>query len=364
MADPAPDGHGTQRLLVLITGTGRSGTSTISGTLSHLGLNVPGPYLGANKSNPKGFFESKWAVQFHKRITRRARINDFDGRPSALALARDAVTPGLRGDLRDFLVEHRDEAPQLVVKDPRTVWSQYLWSEVAEEVGLSIRYLSMLRHPAEVIGSRANYYASKADEAQRKRYETFNIARWINSCIISERETRGARRTFVQYNDLLDDWRSALATVRDDLGLTYDSDLAADVPHRVDEFIDPDLRRIRVTWDDVDVPERLRELAEEIWQNLVVLSRGGGDDASVSANLDSLGEGYRELFEESIAIAHDEIESAAGKAKRQGAKEAREKLPRERSEGDAAEPPAATPSTGAVPRGLAAVRRRLRPNRS
>ena len=59
-------------VLVLVTGTGRSGTSTISGTLHHLGLAVPGPFLGANKSNPKGFFESTWAVEFHQKIARAA----------------------------------------------------------------------------------------------------------------------------------------------------------------------------------------------------------------------------------------------------------------------------------------------------
>jgi hypothetical protein len=65
MADRVSDMAG---VLVLITGTGRSGTSTMSGTLHHLGLHVPGPYLGSNESNPKGFFESRWAVRFHKRL--------------------------------------------------------------------------------------------------------------------------------------------------------------------------------------------------------------------------------------------------------------------------------------------------------
>lgn len=342
-------------LLILVTGTGRSGTSTIAGTLHHLGLDVPGPYLGANKSNPKGFFESKWAVQFHKRITKRARINDFDSRPDALDLARDAVTPQLRTELAEFLAGHAD-SPQVVVKDPRTVWSQYLWAEAAGLAGLSIRYLSMLRHPAEVIGSRANYYASKADEAQRKRYETFNIARWINSSVISERETRGARRTFVAYNDLLGDWRSALSRVRDDLGLNFDYDLAPGTHHPVDDFIDPDLRRIRVTWDDLDVPVSVRQIAQEIWDNLAVLRDNGGNDAEASQRMDALGERYQELLAESVAIAHDEIESAVGKAKRQGAREAREKLLAEQS----ADVPADPSPDDTLPRGLAAVRRRLR----
>jgi hypothetical protein len=80
-----------QKTLVLITGTGRSGTSTMAGTLHHLGLAVPGPYLGANDSNPKGFYESRWATRFHKRITAAARIHDMDSRPTAFDRVQAAV---------------------------------------------------------------------------------------------------------------------------------------------------------------------------------------------------------------------------------------------------------------------------------
>ena len=126
------------KTLVLITGTGRSGTSTMSGTLHHLGLHVPGPYLGANESNPKGFFESSWAVQFHKQITAAARINDFDSRPSAFARSQAAITPELRGQLAAYLAENALGHDQVVVKDPRSVWAQALWQEVAAESGFDI----------------------------------------------------------------------------------------------------------------------------------------------------------------------------------------------------------------------------------
>ena len=89
-----PDQASTEPVLVLITGTGRSGTSTMSGTLHHLGLFVPGPYLGANASNPKGFYESRWAIKFHKRITAAAGIttSTADRRPSTGA-GRDPHAP-------------------------------------------------------------------------------------------------------------------------------------------------------------------------------------------------------------------------------------------------------------------------------
>lgn len=318
--------------LVLITGTGRSGTSTMSGTLHHLGLNVPGPHLGANESNPKGFFESKWAVAFHKEITKAAGINEFDSRPTAFDRARTAITAERRQRLVDFLTEHATEGDQLVVKDPRTVWTQALWREAAEQAGLEIRYISMLRHPAEVVGSRATYYSNPSDEDERRRYETFNVARWINSSVISERETRGFPRAFVRYTDLLESWRPVLAGLGEDLGLHYDVDLASGEPSPVDEFIDPDLRRHRVTWDELQVPADLQDIAQQIWDALEVLADAHGDDAAASARIEEQGVRFARLFADSAAISHDAMEEARTEARRAGARAARERLATEAAE--------------------------------
>jgi len=330
MPESTSDTDASGGRLVLITGTGRSGTSTASGTLSHLGLHVPGPYLGANRSNPKGFFESKWAVKFHKRLYEQACINDFDGRPEAIELVREAITPALRDELRAFLERVSKGHGQIVVKDPRTVWCQALWADAAADVGLSIRYLSMLRHPAEVLGSRTEYYASGADDARRRYYATCSLGRWINSCVTNERETRTARRTFVRYVDLLDDWRTTMRKVRDDLAITYDSDVADDVTHPVDEFIDPDLRRVQVGWDDVDVPAQLRDIAEQAWQEQCVLADADGHDEAASNRMDELGDAYAQVLRDAQAVAHDASEQAVRKAEVTAVRKEREAV-RERA---------------------------------
>lgn len=307
------------RTLVLITGTGRSGTSTMSGTLHHLGLHVPGPYLGANESNPKGFFESKWAVKFHKQITVAAGINDFDSRPAAFEMAQAAINDELRGELRDFLVREGKGHDQVVVKDPRSVWAQGLWRAAAEDTGFSIRYISMMRHPAEVVGSRTTYYANPNDEAKRRSYETFNVARWINSSLVSERQTRGQSRAFVSYPALLEDWRPVLVGLAEDFGLTYDVDVAGGAPSPVDDFIDPDLRRHQVTWDDLDVPDELRDIAQRTWDALVALAAARGVDEAASAEIDAQSERYARLFAASADIAHDALETERTDAKRKAA---------------------------------------------
>ena len=292
--------------LVLITGTGRSGTSTMSGMLHHLGLYVPGPHLGANDSNPKGFFESSWAVRFHSRLAERAGINIFDSRPAAFERAQKAITPQTRDRLEKFLAEHAAIDDQVVVKDPRTVWVQNLWREAGETAGLSIRYVSMLRHPAEVIGSRTTYYTGgEATPEKRRRYEIFNVARWINNSIINERETRGHPRAFVRYTDLLTNWRPVAVRLRDELGLRFNHDLGTDHSD-VDDFIDPDLRRHAVTWDELDVPAYLQEIAQRIWDALEVLADApGGKAPTASAAMDELALEFARVLADADAINHD-----------------------------------------------------------
>jgi len=316
------------RLLVLITGTGRSGTSTMSGALHHLGLYVPGPYLGANPSNPKGFFESKWAINFHKRIATRAGIDDFDSRPAAWARAQEAVTPGLREELVDFLRAKSAEHDQVVVKDPRSVWVQGLWREAAEAAGLGIRYVSMLRHPAEVVGSRSEYYAQQADEDRRRHYEIISVARWVNSQLISERETRDQPRAFVKYVDLLEDWRPVAARLATDLGLSYEHEVRPGEHHPVDDFIDPSLRRLKVTWADLAIPRDLESLAEAVWTELETLDEAGGVAPEASARLDEHSVTYRRLLSDAAAISHDLLGEARADAKREGERETHDRLAR------------------------------------
>jgi hypothetical protein len=314
-------------VLVLITGTGRSGTSTMSGTFHHLGLHVPGPYLGSNESNPKGFFESRWAVRFHKGLVDRAGIHEFDSRPQAIERVRAAITPADRERLGAYLAKQAAVSDQVVVKDPRSVWVQELWREVGAAHGLDIRYVSMLRHPAEVVGSRTTYYsgheAGRSAEADRKRrdYAIFNVARWVNSSLVNERETRGRPRAFVRYTDLLDNWRPVLATLRDGLGLRYEF---SGEHHPVDDFIDPGLRRHTVQWDELDIPRDLQEVAQSVWDALQPLADHGGVDVDASARLDQLAEEYEQVLADAAATDHDGRAEAVTLARRRGAAEATE----------------------------------------
>jgi len=303
-ASVAPAGR-----LVLVTGAGRSGTSTIAGALHHLGLHVPRPVIKPNESNPMGFFESTWPVKFHRRILERAFVEQTDGRPLALELATAAVDDTTRAELRTWLADVALVEPQVVVKDPRSIWVPWLWKETAGELGYDVGYLTMLRHPAEVLGSRSTYYRENRPGITDFQFTVMNLCGWINGNLVVERQTRADRRVVLGYHDLVEDWRTCLARVRDALDLTFEDDLEPGHHHAVDDFIDPGLRRHEPSWDDWQLPHDLVEVAQEVFDQMTRLAQAEGHDAAAEAALDAVGERYAELMGDAEALAHDAIRS-------------------------------------------------------
>jgi hypothetical protein len=196
-----------------------------------------------------------------------------------------------------------------VVKDPRTFWLRDLWTRAASDLGVEATWLTMLRHPAEVVGSRDMHYLKSADAERRLARETGNLAGWVNVALTNERSSRGERRTFVHYTELITDWRSSMSGVADRLGLTYDADLTSAQHHEVDDFIDAGLRRSQLTLDDLDVPAQLRTVAEAVWQALDRLA-ADPDDEEARARMDALREEYDQLYRHAVALAQDHTGSA------------------------------------------------------
>src|SRR5215218_10200744 len=203
----------SQRALVLVAGSGRSGTSLFSGILQRLGFYVPQPEVPADETNPRGFAESQWVVDFHTRLLRAARVQVSDARPAVWALTAEVgLDAGVRSELREWLEEQFRVAPHLIVKDPRLSWFLPLWRGCAEELGVAPRFVTMLRHPAAVIDSKQRWYGEWQGEVAR-------AAGWVQQTLYTERATRDSRRAFVRYEDLLEDWTPIVARVGDQLEL-------------------------------------------------------------------------------------------------------------------------------------------------
>ena len=277
--------------LVLVVGVGRSGTSLLAGVLGQLGFHIPQPEVTADETNPKGFGEPRWVVDFHTRLMRRLRVIVFDARPVAFEKTA-AVTDD--GELRTWLAAEFAQADDVVVKDPRVGWFLGLWQRAGADLDTRIRQITMLRHPAEILTSARKSYGTWQSDASR-------AAAWLNVMLETERMTRGAPRVYIRYEDLLTDWRGQIARTGRALDLPLLTDIAPARAQAVDAFVDPSLHRARARWDDLEVPASVRDLCEEVWA-LFVAGADGAPEA-----LDDAHERYRRLYREAEAIAQPSV---------------------------------------------------------
>jgi hypothetical protein len=289
--------RGVSRSVVLVAGSGRSGTSLLAGIMQRLGYTVPGPEVPADETNPRGFAESQWVVDFHTRQLARSGVTVADARPTAWAsTAHTCLQEAVIAELRTWMQSRLALADHLIVKDPRISWFAPLWRRCADDLGASPRFVTMLRHPAEVIDSKQRWYGGRQGEISR-------AAGWLNQTLFTERATRDAPRLFIRYDDLLSDWTREVTRAAEVLDLELVRSASAAAMRSVHEFVDRDLRRSRGGWDHVAIPEALRALAEETWQEVTGERR--------AAKLDGLRAAYTDLYAEAEALAHSSIAAAA-----------------------------------------------------
>lgn len=295
---------------MLVAGTGRSGTSTLAGILGRLGLRVPQPEVAPDPSNPKGFGEPRWVVDFHDALLTRAGVQVSDARPVARELAaRAADDPDVRRRLGTWLTGQLDAGGQVLVKDPRLLWFVPLWCDAARAAGVEPAFVTMLRPPAEVIGSKRTQY-------NRGLEDPHGAAAWLNLTLGTECATRGASRAYVDYHRLLAGWEAETDALAGRLGLALSRD--AGVRAEVAEFVDPDLRRVRAGDEELDLPDRLATLLDETWASMGELATDPAS-AGTQARLDEVAEAYTAYYAESESVARSSVIAARqGRSPRPG----------------------------------------------
>jgi hypothetical protein len=266
---------------VLVVGKGRSGTSLLAGILGRLGVRIPQPEVKADRTNPRGFSEPLWVVKFHERLLHARRVTAFDARSGAWEQMAGLADDGdVRAELGSWLDAQFAEADDLLVKDPRIVWFLPLWLRCADDLDVQTSFVTMIRHPAEVVASGRASYGSWQNDASR-------ALSWLNVTLHAEQATRGARRAFVRYDDLLEDWAREVSRC----GELLEIPSLAGIDHAghpdVDAFVDPALHRSAVGWDSVRLPAKLRATCEDVWNQMSGLAEHGGDSEDARSRLDA-----------------------------------------------------------------------------
>jgi hypothetical protein len=274
--------------LLLVAGSGRSGTSLFSSVVGNLGFHVPKPWVKADDSNPRGFGEPQWVVDRHIKYLRQANVHASDARPTAWAdTAKLSLDEQVNTEVRLWLQEQFSGHERVLIKDPRLLWFLPLWRRVGEELDATVHVVTMLRHPAEVVRSKLHWYHSMT------LFDANRAAGWLNTMLFTERATRDYHRAFVRFEDLLEDWTQPIARVSAQLEIPTLVNARAREQLSADSIVDNSLHRSKATWEDLDVPKGLIYLIEQVWEDLLSLADPEADgNEAVFDRLD----GHREEY--------------------------------------------------------------------
>ncbi len=309
------------RQMLVVAGSGRSGTSLFTGLTGRLGVHIPKPEVSANRSNPRGFGEPRWLVDYHNDLLSSVDVVIEDGRPEAWDLTdKIAEDPKALGPLVDWLELQFSENERIVVKDPRLAWFLELHRAAADKVGADVRVATMLRHPAEVMRSREIAYGTRTANTTR-------VVGWLTMMLGTEVRSRDLPRATVRYDDLLGDWRTSmtLAEATIEMGL-FERATEAQIAD-ADDLVDPKLRRSSADWDELGLPPRVLDLASRTYDTYGrLVGTSAADQETTRGELDGLREELAAYYDECFDVARNRTGAFVRREKRKTARRVREEM--------------------------------------
>ena len=283
-----------ERQVVFILGMGRSGTSAISRLLSLCGGSLPAKLVQAHESNPKGHWEPLEALQLNDLFLHRhgSAWHDPTLRIQEDLVLDDREREAFVNDIGGLLDAWPAEG-FLVIKEPKITALTASWFDAASRQGFAIKVVIPVRHPEEVSASLAVRDQMSADLS--------NLL-WLKYNLLAERESRSFARVFVEYSNVIGDWRKEVGRISRALSI----DLAGADEARIEDFLARDLYRQRRSSRPVANigPLRIGELYS-------ALSAAAHDAPLDAETLDGVFQAYRECGR-AVLAAFEEFRTRFG----------------------------------------------------
>jgi hypothetical protein len=226
-------GTAARPVALFVMGTPRAGSSALTRVLSLCGGGLPAELKGADAGNPRGYWEPRAAARLNDAILRRHGSVWFD--PSLRLEDEGVFDAGEKAaciaEIGAFLTT-LPAAPFVLIKEGGSTTLSDVWFEAARRAGFDVAAVIAVRYPQEAIASLAEHIRASPE---------FASALWLKYSLLSERHTRGLPRVFVDYANLLGDWRPEISRISAALAI----DLNTRDEDAIEEFLTPDLRRQR-----------------------------------------------------------------------------------------------------------------------
>jgi hypothetical protein len=153
----------TMKQAILIVGTGRSGTSAMTGVLKILGSYLGEELKPGDAVNPKGYFENTQLANLNKEALSAAGISWYGPPPDPDVVHPVPVTSARSASIRDCVARIFGERSPIAFKDPRLCVLIDAYTSTLRDMGYEVHCVRMTRDPSLVAKSIA--VAAGADES-------------------------------------------------------------------------------------------------------------------------------------------------------------------------------------------------------
>jgi O-antigen biosynthesis protein len=265
------------RRAVLVLGVHRSGTSAVAGVVHALGAAAPKTPLVPQNDNPRGFFESLPLYLAHNEVLASAGFNWEDWRQFNPLWFRSEAAERQRQKMKSLLIEEFADEPLILIKDPRICRFVPLMAAVLAESNIGSVAVLPIRNPLEVA-----YSLRRRDGIA----PTKSILMWLRYVLDAEFYSRHMPRCFLAYEEFLTDWRHHVDRLAEKTGLAWPdrSDRSA---AEIDDFLAPELRRERVSYDEFTQHPIITRWVREAYDILSEMA-AGDENEHLLARLDAV----------------------------------------------------------------------------
>jgi hypothetical protein len=221
--------------MLIVTGSGRSGTSAVAKLLHDAGLSAGRDLIAADEGNAEGYYEERALINLNQHILDACHLGErFATATRAEVLAS---AEAWAADMRTLAVEATP-----AWKDPRFSWTLEAWLPLPPALP---RVIVCLRSPAEVAASVMHYYGLVDDEARRSIEHAWR-AQYERLLEVIADYRLGA--TCVEYGALHADTAATVAALSRFVG----------------RALDPSAVRRDLRHHDSPVPAHLRDIYERV----------------------------------------------------------------------------------------------------
>ncbi len=288
-----------QKIVILIAGMHRSGTSMMARLLNILGVYLPLEMEYKDQFNESGYWESFVVQKMNDEILRSGGSIWFDNREFSLSRQSTEVIEGTHQRVANIVNNLLGQDSQvLALKDPRFCRYIPIWNSAFEDAGAKVTSIMPFRNPLEVAASIKS----------RDGFSTkFCLSMWLRNVLEAEFATRKLDRVFCNYQDILSDWQPTFIKIKDQLHLS-NLQSSAETDTQVDNFISASLSHWRFIDSDLANYVGTDDL---IYQTFQLLKQAVKEDGTkIHTRFDII----REKFNQTRSI-NDDLECRNSKVK-------------------------------------------------